>query len=272
MVNAVVTLADLDWKTYQTIITAPQSVIFLPVGALEQHGPHMSMNPDVLIPQAIAAGACDFLENALVAPPIAYGYKSQQQSGGGNHLPGTTSLDGATVTQTVRDVIKEFARHGARQVVLMNGHYENSMFIVEGVDLALRELGWGDIHDMRVMILSYWDFVTDTTIKTLYPKGFTGWDIEHGGVLETSLMLHLYPHLVDMSKVIDHPPATFPPYDMFPVDTNLTPASGTLSSAKDASSEKGLLLFDVCTRGIAKAVTEKFQSRSTLHMSRADVA
>ncbi|HCH24192.1 MAG TPA: creatininase [Oceanospirillaceae bacterium] len=272
MVIQVNALADLDWKTYQAIVTAPQSVIFLPIGALEQHGPHMSMNPDVLIPQAIAEGACELLDNALVAPPIAYGYKSQQQSGGGNHLPGTTSLDGDTLTQTVRDVIKEFARHGSRQVVLMNGHYENSMFVVEGIDLALRELGWGGIHDMKVMILSYWDFVTDATIEALYPQGFTGWDIEHGGVLETSLMLHLYPHLVDMSKVVDHPPAEFPAYDMFPVEPNLTPASGTLSSAKQASAEKGLLLFGVCSSGIANAVKEKFQSNSAVLTSHSYVA
>ena len=58
---------------------------------------------------------------ALVAPAFAYGYKSQQKSGGGNHMPGTTSLDGQTVCHTVRDILKEFARHGVRKVVLVNG-------------------------------------------------------------------------------------------------------------------------------------------------------
>ena len=121
-----VALAELDWMTYQQAVSAKDAIIFLPIGALEQHGPHMSMNPDVLIPQAIAEGASELLNNAMVPPPIAYGYKSQQQSGGGNHLPGTTSLDGITLTQTIRDVIKEFARHGARKIVMMNGHFEKS--------------------------------------------------------------------------------------------------------------------------------------------------
>jgi creatinine amidohydrolase len=255
-----VALAELDWMTYQQAVSAEDAIIFLPIGALEQHGPHMSMNPDVLIPQAIAEGASELLKNAMVAPPIAYGYKSQQQSGGGNHLPGTTSLDGITLTQTVRDIIKEFARHGARKIVMMNGHFENSMFLVEGIDLAIRELGWAGIDDINIMILSYWDFVDDKTIERLYPDGFTGWAIEHGGVLETSLMLYLYPHLVDMDKVVDHPPAKFPPYDMFPVDPELTPASGTLSSAKNASREKGEILMSVCVDGIARSVSEKFQS------------
>jgi creatinine amidohydrolase len=257
-----VALAELDWMTYKQAVSAEDAIIFLPIGALEQHGPHMSMNPDVLIPQAIAESVCGHLGNAMVAPPIAYGYKSQQQSGGGNHLPGTTSLDGITLTQTVRDVIKEFARHGARQIVLMNGHFENSMFVVEGIDLAIRELGWAGIDDINVMILSYWDFVDDATIERLYPDGFSGWDLEHGGVLETSLMLHLHPQLVDMSKVIDHPPAEFPPYDMFPLNPELTPPSGTLSSAKNASREKGEILLGVCVDGIARSVADKFQSNT----------
>ncbi|MYB35519.1 MAG: creatininase [Gammaproteobacteria bacterium] len=251
-------MAELDWMTYQSMVETPGCLIFLPVGALEQHGPHMSMNPDVLIPQAIATAVTDRLGNALVAPPLAYGYKSQQQSGGGNHMPGTTSLDGQTLCCTIRDLIREFVRHGIRRVVLMNGHYENSMFIVEGVDLAIRESHHIGINNLNIMILSYWDFVSDDTIGQLYPDGFTGWDLEHGGVMETSLMMHLYPELVDISKIVDHEPAQFPPYDMFPVDPSLTPASGTLSSAKNATREKGKILMEVCVNGIAEAVRTKF--------------
>ena len=251
-------MADLDWVTYQKCVSQGDSTIFLPIGALEQHGPHMSMNPDVLIPTAISEAVAHKLSNAMVAPPIAYGYKSQQQSGGGNHMPGTTSLDGQTLTHTIRDVIKELARHGNRKIVMMNGHYENSMFIIEGIDLAIRELGWDAITNMNVMIISYWDFVEAPTIKLLYPDGFTGWDLEHGGVLETSLMLHLFPHLVDIDKIVDHPPATFPPYDMFPVNADVTPPSGTLSSAKNASEVKGEILMNVCVEGISHAVENVF--------------
>ncbi len=253
-------MAELDWMTYQSRVNTKGCLIFLPVGALEQHGPHMSMNPDVLIPQAIADAVTDRLDNAMVAPPIAYGYKSQQQSGGGNHMPGTTSLDGHTLSCTIRDIIRELVRHGVRRIVLMNGHYENSMFIVEGVDLAIRDSHHNGVEDLNIMILSYWDFVGDDTIKRLYPEGFTGWDLEHGGVMETSLMMHLYPDLVDISKIIDHEPAEFPPYDMFPVDPSLTPASGTLSSAKNATPEKGEILMKVCVTGITDAVRKKFSS------------
>jgi creatinine amidohydrolase len=122
----------------------------------------------------------------------------------------------------------------------------------------LRELRWDGIKNIRVSIISYWDFVLEDTIEKIYPDGFTGWDIEHGGVLETSIMLALYPQFVDMSKVVDHDPAEFPPYDSFPVNPELTPPSGTLSSAKKATAEKGNLLIEVCVNGITKALDDMF--------------
>lgn len=68
---------------------------------------------------------------------------------------------------------------------MMNGHYENSMFIVKASTwrCATRYAG---ITDFKVVVLSYWDFVNaPEVIQELYPDGFLGWDIEHGGVFET---------------------------------------------------------------------------------------
>ncbi len=252
-----VRLADLDWKTYQKRVAGGEAVILLPIGAIEQHGPHMSMNPDVLIPEAISERVAKCLPNALVAHPIAYGYKSQVKSGGGNFFPGTTCINGKTLIDTIKDVVVAYARHGNRRFVLVNGHYENSMFIVEGIDLALEHLRHEGI-DARVMVLSYWDFVTQETIKTVFPEGFTGWDVEHGGVLETSLMLYLHPELVNMDKVIDQDPASFPPYDLFPSDPAWVPDSGTLSSARNATAAHGELLLNVCVSGISDSIRGQF--------------
>jgi creatinine amidohydrolase len=251
-------VGELDWKTYAGRVADGRTPVLLPVGALEQHGHHMSMNVDVLLPTAVCQRVAERI-GALVLPTLQYGYKSQQKSGGGNHFPGTTSLDGATLTSTIRDIIRELARHGVRRLGIMNGHFENTMFLVEGIDLGLRELRYGGIEDFRVTILSYWDFVSDpAVVERLYPDGFQGWDIEHGGVFETSLMLALHPDLVDMDRVVDHPPATFPPFDTFPVVPGRTPEPGTLSSARAASREKGRLILDVCVRGIAEALRTEF--------------
>ncbi|WP_267892741.1 creatininase family protein [Paracoccus denitrificans] len=102
------------------------------------------------------------------------------------------------------------------------------------------------------------EIVGEADISRLYPDGFPGWELEHGGVLETSLMLALYPTLVDLSRAVDVEPAQFPPYDVYPAKPEWTPASGTLSSPKDASAEKGELLLDVCTKGIVAALRAEF--------------
>lgn len=248
---------ELTWPEYDAAVRDGRTPILLPVGAIEQHGCHMPLHVDVLLPTEFARRVA--LETgALVAHPFAYGYKSHQKSGGGNHLPGTTSLDGATLAAALRDVVRELARHGVRRICIVNGHYENSWFIVEGVDLALRELRWAGVTDLRVVVLSYWDFVSEDTIARLYPEGFPGWDLEHGGVLETSLMLALHPGLVRFDLAVDTPPAQFPPYDVYPVDPARTPASGTLSSPLAASAEKGRILLEVCTKGIVDVLRAEF--------------
>ncbi|MCO4840098.1 MAG: creatininase [Rhodobacteraceae bacterium] len=249
--------AELTWPVYHAAVRDGTTPILIPIGSMEQHGHHMPLHVDVLLPTEFARRAAKEI-GALVAPPFTYGYKSHQKSGGGNHLPGTTSLDGATLVAALRDVIKEFARHGVRKICLVNGHFENSWFIIEAIDLALRELRWGRIDDVKIVVLSYWDFVDKDTIAKLYDGNFPGWDLEHGGVLETSLMLALYPDLVSLSDAIDVEPAEFPPYDVYPVKPEWTPPSGTLSSPKEASVGKGQILLDVCSKGIVSALRTEF--------------
>lgn len=129
---------------------------------------------------------------------------------------------------------------------MLNGHFENYQFIYEGLDNAVK--GAKDSgSDARAVLMSYWDFVDDDTLHKVFPDGFLGWDIEHGGVLETSLMLLLHPEKVEMDRVIDHPPAQLTPYDVFPEDPARTPASGCLSSAKVPPRKKANSSLMPCT-------------------------
>jgi creatinine amidohydrolase len=215
----------------------------------------LPLNTDVLLPTEIALEAAR-RTNAIVAPTIVYGYKSIQRSGGGNHFCGNTSLDGNTVISITRDILRELARHGIRRVVFVNGHFENSYFLLEGADLAIRELSAIHIDDFEVRTLSYWDFMTNDALSEAFPDGFPGWALEHAGVMETSLMLHLYPQFVDMSLAPTDAPAAFPPYDVLPPDPELTPSSGCLVSPSQASSTKGRLLFESAVTGIVKMLRQ----------------
>lgn len=257
--SEIVRIEQLDWVEYESRVRKGQPVLF-PVGALEQHGPHLPMNCDEIIPRSISEEAAREV-GAMVAPSMCYGYKSQPRSGGGNHFPGTTSLDGQTVVAHVRDVLSELARHGVRRIAVMDGHYENTMFITEGIDLALRRLRADGIGDMKVLRIGYYEFTSREVEKVVWPEGFPSWPLEHAGVMETSIMLHLYPELVHMERVPTHGPARFRPYDIFPVTSGSIPGlpdSGALISAQSATAEKGKLLFEDYVAGVAGALREEF--------------
>ena len=252
-----VRIAELAWTDYDRGVREERPVVILPVGALEQHGPHLPMNCDAVIPTALSEQVAARTGD-LVAPTLCYGYKSQPKSGGGDHFPGTTSLDGETLIRTVRDVVRAFARHGVRRMALVDGHYENNMFLVEGIDLALRGLRREGVRDMRIAKLPYWEYVTEETLRIAWPEGFPGWPLEHAGVMETSVMLHLHPSLVTMEAAPAHPPADFPVHDVYPVDPASVPATGALSPSTSASAEKGARFVADYVDGMAAALAEIF--------------
>jgi creatinine amidohydrolase len=256
-----VRIEELPWTAYHERVRDGEPVVFLPVGSLEQHGPHLPMNCDVVIPAAIAERAAERI-GGLVAPAIAYGYKSQPRSGGGQHFPGTTSLDGATLVLTIRDVMRELARHGVRKLAVLIGHYENTMFVIEGIDVALRELRWEGIRDFKVVRADYWEYTTQATFEQVWGGAFPGWATEHAGVMETSLMLALKPDLVDMTQAPAHGPANFPPYDIYPYvpQKGWVPDSGALCSPRIASAEKGRLFLEDYVTGVVRSLAEEFRS------------
>lgn len=252
-------MAELNWFEYQRRLEEDAPILMLPTGSIEQHGPHLPLITDTLIAEMISERVAALI-GAIVASPFAYGYKSQPKSGGGNHFCGTTSLDGATYSAMLRDVICEFARHGVRKLVIVDGHCENGMFLVEGIDLALRQLRYAGIEDLKVVKLGYWEFINQQTEDVLFPDGLSNWDLEHAAMMETSVMLHLRPDLVRKELIPNHAPANFPPYDVFPIDTRPIPPDGVLSSIVDASAEKGAIVVEQVVSAIASALTNEFAS------------
>lgn len=249
-------IAEMSWTRYAERLKAGP-VVFLPLGATEQHGPHLPVGTDAMTSTGVAAAVARQV-GGLVAPTVNFGYKSQPRMGGGQDFIGTTSVDADTFAAVLRDVIRELARHGVRKLAVLNGHYENMMFSIEGIDLARRELRYDGIDDMRIMRFEYWDFTRPETLARIFPEGFPGYALEHAAVMETSMMLHLHPDLVDMDALPDEPPADFPPYDIYPTRPEWVPCSGVLSPPKGASAEKGALLMADYVEGISAAVRAEF--------------
>ena len=99
----------MTWEEYGKEVG--RRIIMLPVGSLEQHGPHLPLNVDVVIPSNFAKMVDEQIEG-IVLPPIAYGYKSHPTSGGGQLFPGTTSLNANTLINLILDI----PGHPARDV------------------------------------------------------------------------------------------------------------------------------------------------------------
>ena len=250
-------MADLSWVEFKQKIEN-KAVVLLPLGATEQHGPHLPLSVDVLLPTAVCEQVAREV-NGIVAPALPYGCRSQPKTGGGEGFPGTTSLDANTFSLVVRDVVRQLIKSGVRRLVLVNGHFENYVPATEGVDMALRELHHDGITDAKIVRLAYWDFITQETLDRVFPNGCPGIELEHASLMETSLMLLLKPALVMMEKVPSDGPACFPPYDISPVPENFVPASGVLSVAHCASLENGRLLFDEHVERIVDSLTHIFQ-------------
>jgi creatinine amidohydrolase len=248
--------AEQTWPEAKSRVEAGAPV-FLPLGATEQHGHHMALGVDVIIPTAI----CERVARAvggLVLPTIPYGNRSQPRTGGGPAFPGTLNLSAHTFSLVVRDVVVELFRQGVRRIVVINGHYENIWPSVEGIELALDGIGRINLGDLNILRMDHWELARPETITRIFPDGYPGIELEHASVLETSLMLALRPELVDLDRSLHDGPARFRPYDRFPNPPREVPPSGVLSMTAGSTAEKGeWLLADVVGR-MADIVKEEF--------------
>ncbi|TIO05392.1 creatininase [Mesorhizobium sp.] len=249
-------LAELSWPEAQKRIAAGAPV-FLPLGATEQHGHHMAMNVDVVIPTAIAEKVAAQV-GGLVAPTIAYGNRSQPRTGGGPAFPGTINITAQTFSLLVKDVICDLYRQKVRRIVVLNGHYENIGPSIEGIELALDAIGRERATDLTILRVDHWDMVRGETLAKVFPDGYPGIELEHASVIETSMMLALRPELVDLDKALHDGPAQFKPYDRYPKPAEDVPPSGVLSLTEGSSAEKGRWLLDDCETRLADIVKREF--------------
>src|SRR4029079_1670601 len=249
-------LAELSWPEFEQRI-AEGAPVFIPVGATEQHGRHMPLGGDAIIPICVASEVAKHC-GGLVAPPVVYGNRSQPRSGGGAGFPGTINITATTLTWLLRDIITELFRHGARRLVVINGHYENIWPSVEAIELALDHIGRERTQGLKILRIDHWELVRPETLARVFPDGYPGIELEHASVIETSIMLALRPELVDLSKAADDGPARFKPYDRFPGPVAEVPASGVLSETKGSSAEKGRWLLADAVGRTREAVAEEF--------------
>ncbi|MBW4873444.1 MAG: creatininase [Paeniclostridium sp.] len=241
--------------TWQEFAKKKDDVIILPIGATEQHGPHLPTCVDAVLAEEFAYRIAEKI-NGVVAPTLSYGYKSKPLSGGGPLFPGTIDLNGATLQALVMDIIDEFVRDGFTKIFILSAHFENEAFIIEAMDLCSAKYG----DKVKLLLTNWWDPMSPDVIDKVFDEvEFPGWALEHAAVTETSLMMYFAPELVREDKIMDIENASPATYYRYPIEKDIVPETGILASAKSSSAERGKIIVDDVISNIIKIIDKAFK-------------
>lgn len=167
-------------------------VCILPCGAVEQHGPHLPLDVDLVCPGGIARGAGAALaEKILVLPTICYGYTGHVMD-----FPGTINSNYTTFMEHVLDVTKSLAYHGFKKLILLNGHGSN----MPNLDLVARRTNLET--DAECLVIAWWNLLTvDKKFLPSWRESKFPGGCAHACELETSLYLYLDEDNVRKDKI-----------------------------------------------------------------------
>jgi creatinine amidohydrolase len=159
-----------------------ETVVFVPTGAVEQHGPHLPVGTDTFLAEAVTNAAAAQATDVLALPPLSFGYSPHH---GG--VPGTITLSSETYLSLVTDVLSSLVADGFERIAVVNGH---------GGNRSLLKTAASDFHadeGVSVAVLSYWDLIAEEVAEERdSPTG----GVSHAGEMETSLLCYLREELV----------------------------------------------------------------------------
>ncbi|HSL73469.1 MAG TPA: creatininase family protein [Ilumatobacteraceae bacterium] len=244
-------LADLRAPDIERLVTA-SSIFVQPLGAVEQHGPHLPFNTDLLIADRVATAAVERVGAELdvwILPSLAY-TKSNEHA----WSAGTIWLSATTLLAVLDDIGRCVATTAGRKLVFFNGHGGNSAL----VGVANREIRLA--HGLMTF-LAHPGVPPDQGGSS--PADELGMGI-HGGTDETSIMLHLAPELVDMTTATRNVPESladnryvrFGGAVGFGWLSNDFGPDGHIGDPTPATAERGAELFAAAVDSFCEALAE----------------
>lgn len=249
-------LYEMTWPEAEQAIRDNRVLLF-PVGAFEQHGPHLPLCVDTVLPSGMLERVAEQV-NGVVAPAINYGYKSLLRAGGGPHFPGSLGLKGTTLITVISEIISGFIEQGWKRIVVLDWHLENVSFTYEGIDEALRQHDDFSGKIIRIDNPNGLGVAEDQgLVDYLFGADFPGWAVEHAAIWETSAMMEIAPELVRNDRIVDGTPPVPFDYDVLPVPRNAAPKSGVFWKATMASPEKGKRLVTAVTKAIVSIIDKE---------------
>lgn len=215
-------LADATWPEIPE-----QPLLVVPLGSVEQHGPHLPLSTDTRTAETVAGAAMPRLGGALLAPVIPYGASGEHEG-----FPGTVSIG----TEVLTTLLVEYGRSACRwagRLLVVNGHGGNLEALRNAVPLLRsegRDVAW-------------------------FPCGVPGGDA-HAGRVETSLMLHVEPGVVREDRA--EPGETAPLRELLPRmrahGVRAVSPNGVLGDPAGASAAEGAELLAAMVQRLVVAV------------------
>ena len=178
-----------DWKLselrYEQLTERHFEVAVIPIGATEPHNLHLPYGTDNYEVEAFADRACQLATHrgaeVVLLPTIPYGVDSMME-----RFPLAIHVPQATLNRLLTDIIRSLERHGLRKIVILNGHGGNAF------KPLLRDL-YGRTEAFVTVVEWFGKIGEDVARET-----FVHTEGDHADEMETSLMLHLAPELVDL--------------------------------------------------------------------------
>lgn len=218
-------------------------IVVLPVGATEQHGPHLVTGTDSFFAENLAVAAAAKTGD-LVLPTLAYGCSL----GHTDHWPGTLSLDPETMARVVCEIGRWVYLSGFRKLVILNGHATNGPPCQSAI-LTLR----CELPDLRLRFVSMFDITPEIDVE--YTKDAPDW---HANEAEASLMLHLDQSRIRPDLIVDEEDRTIGRVFQYSVPLASrsgvvgAPSGGTAASGERLFADQTLALVDLLERGRAE--------------------
>jgi creatinine amidohydrolase len=186
--------ADLTSRHFAQLAASPlidQAVAVLPVAAIEQHGPHLPLSVDTTLVNGVVSASLAHLPADL---PVLF-LPTQQVGKSNEHIrfPGTLTLSAQTLISVWMELGASVARAGFKKLVLLNSHGGQ----VSVMDIVARDLRTA--HDLIVYHTSWYNLPLGEAVMGQFSPEEHRFGI-HAGDIETSMMLALAPHLVDMAQ------------------------------------------------------------------------
>ncbi len=243
------------WKNYSDLdlidYLSRGAIAVQPIGAIEQHGPHLPLGTDTIIADAVAH------ETLVRSEVLSVGLPSISVALSSEHVwaPGTLSLSASTLLGMLDDLGSSLNRAGVKKIVFLNGHGGNSAIL----RVACREIR------LKYGLLTF-------LAHPQLPRdqgGTTGLDDEHGfaihaGAGETSLMLHIDQSCVNLERAQASLPLWLDSYNYLGFGKEVTfgwtskdfGPSGVIGDPTLASADHGKVLFEGAVNRFAGVLDE----------------